>query len=59
MKCHFCKIEMTELDEFCWKVSEPIKLETGELYSKKYICPKCLHFERLIIISKGGQDGSI
>ncbi len=46
MKCPFCNIEMIEADEFCWHVGEPIKLGTGELYSKKHTCPKCRHWER-------------
>jgi predicted RNA-binding Zn-ribbon protein involved in translation (DUF1610 family) len=46
MKCHFCKIDMIESDELCWKAGEPIIQETGELYSKRYTCPKCGHWER-------------
>jgi predicted RNA-binding Zn-ribbon protein involved in translation (DUF1610 family) len=46
MKCHFCKIEMSESDELCWKVGETIIQETGVLYSKRHTCPKCGHYER-------------
>jgi predicted RNA-binding Zn-ribbon protein involved in translation (DUF1610 family) len=37
---------MFETDELCWRVGQKIQLETGELYSKKHICPKCGDFER-------------
>jgi len=55
LKCHFCKIEMIESDEFCWHIGEPIKQETGVLYSKRHTCPKCGHWERSDF--QGGKDG--
>lgn len=56
MKCHFCKIEMIESDELCWKVGEPITQETGEVYSKRYTCPKCWHLERDNFQLKQGEN---
>jgi predicted RNA-binding Zn-ribbon protein involved in translation (DUF1610 family) len=52
VKCFSCGTEMVESDEFCWHIGEPIIKETGKLYSKRWTCPKCGHWERSDFINQ-------
>ena len=46
MKCYFCDIDMVETEELCWNIGEERIPENAEVYSSRFTCPKCGHWER-------------